>query len=247
MDQISSDQKNFHSHGFTFKQFFIAHDCCGMKVGTDSILLGAWSALSGNEKHILDIGTGSGLLALMMAQRSIAMIDAVEIDDKAALQAQTNFIASPWAERLSLHAMDIAQFVQQPRNYLFDLIITNPPYYPSGVDCRDEQRSNARYTVLLSHEKLLCYSYHLATPAGRLALVFPYSYQEAFLVQAQKQGWYLEQQLDIQEREDLTPRLSAMLLGKSPSQSKSNTLIIRQGQGCYSTNFRQLTQDFYVK
>lgn len=247
MNQVSFGKHNFRPNGFTFKQFFVAHDCCGMKVGTDSILLGAWTALWGDEEHILDIGTGSGLLALMMAQRSNAMVDAVEIDVAAAQQAQTNFMASPWGARLSLHALDIAQFARQPPQYLFDLIITNPPYHLPGLDCRDEQRHSARYTHFLSHEDVLRYSYDLATPTGRLALVLPLACQNMFLGQAKKHGWSLMQQLTIQEREGLPSRLSAMLLCKSPCQSQRGRLIIRQQEGCYSADFRQLTQDFYVK
>lgn len=122
-------------NGFTFKQFFVAHDRCAMKVGTDGILLGAWAPVA-DVKRILDIGTGSGLLALMLAQRTDdnVPIDAVELDSGAAMQAQENVAHSPWPHRITVHTDDIQRWA--PRQTVrFDLIISNPPYYEPGVEC----------------------------------------------------------------------------------------------------------------
>ena len=115
-------------NGFTFKQFFVAHDRCAMKVGTDGILLGAWAPVAG-VKRILDIGTGSGLLALMLAQRTdeSVTVDAVELDSDAAAQAQENVTQSPWADRVTVQAEDVQHWAAR-QTVKYDLIISNPPY-----------------------------------------------------------------------------------------------------------------------
>lgn len=153
-------------NGFTFKQFFVAHDRCAMKVGTDGILLGAWAPVAG-VKRITDIGTGSGLLALMLAQRTDenVIIDAVELDVDAAQQAQENIAQSPWMHRVNVHTEDVQQWV--PRQTVrFDLIISNPPYYEQGVECATPQREQARYTTTLDHQVLLTLAADSITEEG---------------------------------------------------------------------------------
>ncbi len=147
---MSQSTSVFRRNGFTFKQFFVAHDRCAMKVGTDGILLGAWAPVAG-VKRCLDIGAGSGLLALMLAQRTddSVMIDAVELESEAAAQAQENINQSPWAERINVHTADILQWITQ-QTVRFDLIISNPPYYQQGVECATPQREQARYTTTLA-------------------------------------------------------------------------------------------------
>src|SRR5699024_1890948 len=140
--------------GFTFKQFFVAHDRCAMKVGTDGVLLGAWAPVDGVQS-VLDIGSGSGLIALMLAQRNTKLrVDAVELDSDAAVQAQGNFTESPWAERLHVINQDIVSY-SQLHSVQYDLIVSNPPYFEPAVACRDEKRDQARYTATLTHDVLL--------------------------------------------------------------------------------------------
>lgn len=152
---MSQSTSVLRRNGFTFKQFFVAHDRCAMKVGTDGILLGAWAPVAG-VKRCLDIGAGSGLLALMLAQRTSdsVIIDAVELESEAATQAQENVAQSPWLERINVHTADIQQWVTQ-QTARFDLIISNPPYYEQGVECATPQREQARYTTSLDHQTLL--------------------------------------------------------------------------------------------
>ena len=141
--------------GFTFKQFFVAHDRCAMKVGTDGILLGAWAPVAG-VKRILDIGTGSGLVALMLAQRTEehVTIDAVELDAQAAEQASENVAESPWASRMRVECADILAWAPE-QTARYDLIVSNPPYYEPGVECGSPEREQARYTSSLDHKALL--------------------------------------------------------------------------------------------
>ena len=122
-------------NGFTFKQFFVAHDRCAMKVGTDGILLGAWAPIAG-VKHVLDIGAGSGLLALMLAQRTgdDVHVEAIELDEEAAAQARENALASPWASRIEVWQADIHQW-QPSQTRRYELIISNPPFFAEGVPC----------------------------------------------------------------------------------------------------------------
>lgn len=131
--------------GFRFKQFQVNHDRCAMKVGTDGILLGAWADVT-QAKQILDLGSGSGLIALMLAQRSSteSRICAVEIDPAAAQQARENTLASPWREKIQVYQQDIDSFCTQTAQR-FDLIVANPPYFEAGIACRDDERNTARY------------------------------------------------------------------------------------------------------
>lgn len=163
---MSQSTSVFRRNGFTFKQFFVAHDRCAMKVGTDGILLGAWAPVAG-VKRCLDIGAGSGLLALMLAQRTddSVMIDAVELESEAAAQAQENINQSPWAERINVHTADILQWITQ-QTVRFDLIISNPPYYQQGVECATSQREQARYTTTLDHPSLLTCAAECITEEG---------------------------------------------------------------------------------
>lgn len=159
-------------NGFTFKQFFVAHDRCAMKVGTDGILLGAWAPIA-QVKRVLDIGAGSGLLALMLAQRTgeAVIVDAVELDEEAAEQARENAADSPWAERLQIHQADIQQWQpQQTRRY--ELIVSNPPFFAEGVPCATSQREQARYTSSLDHATLLTCAAELITEEGFSASCF---------------------------------------------------------------------------
>ena len=135
---------------FAFKQFHINQQHCAMKVGTDGILLGAWADVSDCQR-ILDMGTGTGLVALMLAQRSHehCQIEAVELDPLAAQQAQENFKASPWHNRLHLTRQDVQTYCQQTAHQ-FDLIVANPPYFAQGVECKNDERALARY-VQQSH------------------------------------------------------------------------------------------------
>ncbi|MDQ8590403.1 tRNA1(Val) (adenine(37)-N6)-methyltransferase, partial [Klebsiella aerogenes] len=138
-------------NGFTFKQFFVAHDRCAMKVGTDGILLGAWAPIA-QVKHVLDIGTGSGLLALMLAQRTAnsVQLDAVELDEEAATQARDNVAASNWPGRIAVYQAPIQQWQPQPpRRY--ELIVSNPPCFAECVPWPTSQREQTLYTTSLDH------------------------------------------------------------------------------------------------
>ena len=201
--------------GFTFKQFFVAHDRCAMKVGTDSIALGAWAPIA-NTTRILDIGTGSGLLALMLAQRTApdVVIDAVELEPDAVSQAQQNILASPWASRIHIHRADILSWTHQ-QTQRYQLIVSNPPYYPSGPACGNKARTIARSTATLEHSQLLASAAQLITEDGIFCVILPESCGEVFISIAEKEGWHCRYRTDIAESETRLPH--RILLGLSPS------------------------------
>ncbi|EKS7766322.1 methyltransferase [Edwardsiella piscicida] len=232
-------------NGFTLKRFFVAHDRCEMKVGTDSILLGAWLPLRGDERHILDIGSGSGVLALMMAQRSAAQVDGVEIEPGAATQGLENFLASPWPTRLTMHTRSLQAFSAEcGRRY--DLLVSNPPYFAPGVACRTAARATARYTDSLDHAALLQHAAELSSADGRLALVLPVEAAESVVRAGTAHGWHLLRRTWVRDRADKPVRRALLLFGRLPASVQSNTLDIRDDSSEYSCIFRNMTKDFYL-
>nr|MBA2817237.1 tRNA1(Val) (adenine(37)-N6)-methyltransferase [Candidatus Pantoea persica] len=165
-------------NGFTFKQLFVAHDRCAMKFGTDGILLGAWAPVA-QARRVLDIGSGSALIVLLLARRKPdeVIIDAVELDADAAQQAQENVAQSPWAARIHVHAQDIAAFATDcPQRY--SLIVSNPPYCPPDVDCATPQ--------LIEEEGFFC-------------VVLPEAVGENMIALAERDGWHLCFRIDVAE------------------------------------------------
>ncbi|AWV46839.1 tRNA (adenosine(37)-N6)-methyltransferase TrmM [Hafnia alvei] len=218
-----------------------------MKVGTDSILLGAWADVSDITGKILDIGSGSGLLALMLAQRTTdsVQIDAVELDDNAALQATENFALSPWAGRVALHHCALQSFTAQTSSR-YDLIITNPPYYQPGVECRNPSRGTARYTSELSHQTLLKHARALASNKGKMAVVLPCDISADFMQLAAGEGWFLLRHTEVAEFANRAPHRALMLFGVEPASLQSDRLVIRDESNAYSDDFRELTNAFYL-
>lgn len=233
-------------NGFTFKQFFVAHDRCAMKVGTDGILLGAWAPVA-HVKRILDIGCGSGLIALMLAQRTSedVEIDAVELDVAAASQAAENMAASPWAARIRVHQQDIISWAAQSQQR-YSLIVSNPPYFTAGVECATPARAAARYTDSLNHHELLRCAAMLIEEEGFFCVILPETLGQGFIELAQHEGWHLRFRYDVAEYAQRTPH--RVVLGLSPSKGETlfERLAIRDENTHYSQDWCSLTQDFYL-
>lgn len=234
-------------NGFQFKQFFVAHDRAPMKVTTDSTLLGAWVALHA-PKRILDIGTGCGVLALMLAQRLTGqecVIEAIDIDAQAVTQCQQNSQASPFAD-IKVQHLALQQLCQQAVNR-YDLLITNPPYFDSAVACRNLSRQSARYTEQLTHEQLLSCAAQLITESGHLALVLPWQIGNNFLQLAGRQGWYLQRQLQVRYTEAHPFSLLLLDLVRHPTTLQTESLTMRQADHHYTETFRQLMAPFLLR
>lgn len=231
--------------GFTFKQFFIAHDRCAMKVGTDGILLGAWAPVA-EVKRILDIGTGSGLIALMLAQRAgDAVIDAIEMEPQAAQQAAENVRASPWAARIHIHQADFLTWTPDALQR-YDLIVSNPPFYDKGVECGTSQRELARYNTSLEHDALLRGAAQLITEEGRFCVVLPQASGTAFTQKAQEMGWHLHLRTDVCDNDTRLPHRVLLAFSPMIGELFIDRLAIRGPDQRYSDAWYYLTQDFYL-
>ena len=168
---------------FQFKQFTIQQDRCAMKIGTDGVLLGAWTPIVNNPFSILDIGTGTGIIALMLSQRSYAeQIDALEIDEDAYEQSVDNFENSPWSDRLFCFHAGLDEFVEEPEDE-YDLIVSNPPFYTDDFKSANEQRDLARFADAMPFEDLIEAADLLLSENGIFAVIIPFKEEENFLKQ----------------------------------------------------------------
>ncbi len=230
---------------FQFKQFAIEQDRTPMKVGTDGVLIGAWATVEEADRHALDIGCGTGLIALMIAQRSGAMVDAVEIEKDSAEQARENIAASEWSERVSVETINIADFKQ---SYTYDLIVSNPPFFCDSLLSPDKGRTTARHTTMLSFAQLADAAARLLSPNGRFALILPPNESERFEREAIGK-LYLSRRCLVKGRvsSDVKRVMSEYKL--SPTHSAScKEFAIREAEGNeYSAEYRTLTKDFYLK
>ena len=216
---------------FQFKQFTIRHDKCAMKVGTDGVLLGAWAGTESCSR-ILDVGTGTGLIALMLAQRSKAVVDAIDIDADACLQAQENAESSLFAGRINVFHSDLADFAQASTHL-----------------CPNLQRNTARHTDTLTLEDLLQYSRKLLAPQGRIALILPYDQKDRLTDCIQTQNLFLSKEVSVIPVPDAQPkRLLAELTSEPPaSPAFSDRLTIEIARHRYTDEYINLTKDFYLK
>ncbi len=214
-----------------------------MPVSTDGVMLGAWIE-SPKNATILDIGTGTGLLALMNAQRfTQAQITAVDIEITAIEAAKHNFAHSPWQERLSALHTDVLSFSP---GRLFQRIICNPPYFNSGEQAKQSQRATARHTDSLRHDALLSRCHQLLEEDGKANFVLPIVEGEAFIELALHQGWYLSRLCRVQPSERKPVHRLLFELAKQPCNTQESHLIIHSSDG-YSDDFVQLTREFYLK
>lgn len=230
--------KDFH-----LKQFSIYGGHAGMAVSTDGILLGAWAKIS-NHSSILDIGTGTGLLALMCAQRSQeSKIIAIDIDDNAIKAAQYNVDSSPWSKRVQV----IKTAAQQLKsNSLFDHIVCNPPYFNSGATSDWQARAAARHTHSLPHGELLNACTKLLKTTGSASFILPKAEGEAFIQLALEQDWFIERLCKVNTTNHKPVYRLLFTLTREQTECHNSQLTIRQADG-YSEPFIQLTRDFYLK
>lgn len=228
---------------FNFKQFAIQQQDCAMKVGTDGVLLGAW-ARTENVKTVLDIGTGTGLIALMIAQRSKnASIDAIEIEPKAAKQALGNVLRSPWASNIDVHHTSLADFVPHTQ---YDLIICNPPFFKNSLESGNEQRDLARHQSELSDEALIMFSMKNLSPTGRLAVILPFERgQQLLQLISSLDGWPVRSCFVKGNNEKSPNRMMLELGGVPGGEVEIESVTVREGQG-YTSEYIALTRDFYT-
>ncbi|MCF8219699.1 MAG: methyltransferase [Bacteroidales bacterium] len=217
-----------------------------MKVGTDAVLLGAITKI-GCAQNILDIGTGSGVIALMMAQRSNASIHAIDIDEASVKEATENFTKSPWKERLSSENCSLQSLSQSTRSK-FDLIVSNPPFFTKALKNPDASKALARHNDNLSFETLLSLSAQLLNPGGKLSLILPATEERNIVEIAKVQNLFPRDTIYILPREDKPPNRIVLELDKNNSSkdSHSETFSIRNKNGEYSSGYISLMSDFLL-
>jgi tRNA1Val (adenine37-N6)-methyltransferase len=233
---------------FQFKQFSVQQDRCAMKIGTDGVLLGAWAPVEQNPFSILDIGTGTGIIALMLAQRSTAQqIDALEIDEQAYEQATDNLENSPWNDRLFCFHAGLDEFMEEPEDE-YDLIVSNPPFYAEDYKTNNDQRDLARFQDALPFEDLIEAADLLLSENGILAVIIPFKEEDRFLAIAKEFELYPTRITRVKGTSTAEIKRSLLALSRNKTTLFSiDELTIEIGRHEYTPEYIALTQDFYLK
>lgn len=235
---------------FRFKQFVVCHRRCAMKVGTDGVLLGAWAESGASTKsddiHILDVGTGSGLIALMMAQRyAKAVIDAIDIDSDSVSQATENFTNSPWSNRLTCKQIAVQEL--SGREHYYDAIVSNPPYFNNSLKNPDKQRQTARHTDTLSYKELLQACERLLKAEGVLSLILPAETEKDFIDLANQSGFSPTRLVHVYSKPGKPmKRILIALMKRNDLPLEQSHFYIESESSPRSDEYAALTKDFYL-
>ncbi|MEX6690548.1 methyltransferase [Danxiaibacter flavus] len=235
------------NHFFKFKQFTVYQDKCAMKVCTDACLFGGWLANKADlasGKHVLDIGAGTGLLSLMLAQKlQEAKIDAVEIDLHAAEQARENFGGSDWSARLNLINMPVQELKPEIK---YDLIISNPPFFENDLKSNDHKRNLALHSTALGLDELFDFVNGHLDDNGSFAVLIPYHRTQECLHLASQRSFHLAESVLVKQ----TPRhdffRSMLLFRKQPSEAVENVIVIKDASNAYTDEFVGLLKNYYL-
>lgn len=235
------------SKSFKFKEFEVHQDRCAMKVGTDGVLLGAWTSLVHNPESILDIGTGTGVIGLQLAQRnSTASIDAVEIDDDAFEQCVENFENSPWGDRLFCYHASAQEFAQE-MDEAYDLIVSNPPFYSEDYKTASEARDMARFNDALPFEHLVGCVYNLLSEDGIFALILPKKEEDSFIAMASEAGLFPKRICRVKGNLNSQEKRSLIEFSFRKTETEITSLTIEIERHQYTEAYKNLVQDFYLK
>lgn len=238
--------KNMSRDSFTFKQFVVQQGRCAMKVGTDGTLLGAWAVLERNDGRILDIGTGTGLMALMMAQRyPEARVTAIDIDAAAVEQANENVQDSPFTERIQVSQADVNAFeTLEP----YDAIVCNPPYFDKALTCPDNQRTQARHTLTLSYRQLMAAAWRLLSDEGLFSVIIPNDYFQQMESEIHLAGFFQTRIYGVRTVVGKPIKRYLIELRKHPKKELiKKDVMIENAPNVRSEWYQELTKDFYIK
>lgn len=229
---------------FKFKQFFLNQDRCTMKINTDGVLLGAWVDVA-DANNILDIGTGTGVIAIMIAQRNNhASILGVEIDSASAQQARQNMESSKWSDRLGVSEAAIQDFARSSK-VSFDCIVSNPPFFSGGVFSHNENRNNVRHAVKLSHGDLLQSVKRLLAPKGRFSLILPYLEGLRFKEMAENYGLYCSRMMEVHTKKGKPVERVLLQFEKEEKKLTLEEITLNDENG-FTKAYKKLTSDFYL-
>jgi tRNA1Val (adenine37-N6)-methyltransferase len=229
---------------FQFKQFHLTQEKSALKVGTDGVLLGAWCSVDGIQR-ILDVGTGTGLIALMLAQRSEAEIHAIDISGDASLDAGLNFGKSPWTGRLSLFTADFNLFSAEPDGQ-YDLVVCNPPFFKKSMLSASAASSMARHDVTLTFLQLIKGAKRMLSDSGRLAVIVPAEAFDDFRESARLEGFYLSRKTTVIPKSDRPAKRILLEFSLNPCYPEIRELVILKGEKLFSDDFMALTREFYL-
>jgi len=230
---------------FKCKEFSITQENSALKLGTDAFILGAFtSAVS--PCNILDIGTGCGILALMLAQKyPTAKIDAIDIDEGAVKDAQENFRTSKWNNNLNALKISIQDYASLCKKK-YDIIISNPPFFSDSILSTNESKNNARHTITLNAKELIKNSSSLLNKKGKLAIIIPYSNKDEYIGNALNNELFLIEELKILPFQTKVANRVILVFSKTSNNIKQQELIIRKDNKEYTSDYIQLTKDFYL-
>lgn len=233
---------------FQFKQFTVQQDKTAMKIGTDSVLLGAWTPVNENPKSILDIGTGTGILALMLAQRTNAeQIDALEISENAFEQSTDNFENSPWKDKLYCYHAGLDEFIEEPDGE-YDLIVCNPPFYSEDFKTNNPDRDLARFQDAMPFEELIEAADLLLSENGILSVIIPYREEENFIDLCAEVELFPIKATRVRGNVDAKITRSLLAFKRFElSTLDADELVIEISRNEYTDDYINLTKDFYLK
>lgn len=229
------------SPSFRFQQFEVFHDRCGMKVGTDGVLLGAWVQPL-DARRILDIGTGSGLIALILAQHSTAQIVGIEYDAAAAEQASENVLRSPWPDCIRIVHGDFRGYSDEP----YDLIVSNPPFYQHALRAPEALRNQARHDVLLSYIELISKAESLLSTDGRLAVIIPSTAQQEFEDLCWSSKLFLKRCCTVATIEGQPPKRVLLEFSRQHGEAERTNLVVGVKGNARSGAYSALISDLYL-
>nr|WP_298989020.1 methyltransferase [uncultured Polaribacter sp.] len=235
---------------FKFKEFSIHQDKTAMKIGTDAVLLGAWVFLENEIDSILDVGSGTGIIALMLAQRSFALtIDAVEIDNDAYEQTVTNFENSNWGDRLYCYHSSFQNFADEiaVEDETYDLIISNPPFYTDEFESKNDARNKARFTTSLSFNELLKGVSKILSKKGKFAVIIPFKEEQVFVELAKENNLFLNRVCHVKGNPSSAFKRSLLEFSFEDKKLKKENLTIEIKRHQYTDEYINLTKDFYLK
>ena len=229
------------SPSFRFQQFEVYHDRCAMKVGTDGVLLGAW-VQPGTARRILDVGAGSGLVALILAQHSMAEVVGVEFDAAAAMQAAENVRNAPWSERVHIVHADFRTYTEES----FDLIVSNPPYFQNALQAPAAKRNQASHDVTLSYQELIVKAEALLSAEGRLAVVLPIDAAREFEDLCWESRLYLSRCCEVSTIEGQAPKRILLEFSRLRCETERTTLALAVKGNARTDAYSDLTSDLYL-
>ena len=228
---------------FSFKLFSLAHDQCEMKVGTDAVLLGAWTSLNRTDS-VLDIGCGCGIIAMMIAQRcSSCLIDAIEINASAAQQARDNISDSIFSERINVVNRPLQDFIPEKK---YSLIISNPPFFENSLLSPAHERSRVRHAIDLTMADIFIFSSHYLCWDGQISVVLPHNALPKVIKSAEAFSFFPQQICHVRSHPDKLPNRALMIFAREKDSLNESELVLFESARIPTQEYKDLTKEFYL-